>query len=167
MSGKRNPEHEKQYEKYYLVKETPARGISIEPKQEAIYKAELNYGYFTLLSNGIKDPLEALELYRAKDLIEKAFGSLKERLNMRRQFVSSEDSLDGKLFVQFVALLYLSRIQKTVLDQDLYKSYTLRSLLDELDVIQRFDYPGRAPVYSEVTAKQAALFSAFGAKPLS
>lgn len=167
LSGKRSPEHEKQYEKYCLVKETPARGISIEPKQEAIDKAELNYGYFALLSNGIKDPLEALELYRAKDLIEKAFGSLKERLNMRRQFVSSEDSLDGKLFVQFVALLYLSRIQKTMLDQDLHKSYTLRSLLDELDVIQRFDYPGRAPVYSEVTAKQAALFSAFGAKPLS
>ena len=167
LSGKRDPEHEKQYDKYYLVKETPARGISIEPKQDAIDKAEQNYGYFALISNGIKDPLEALELYRAKDLIEKAFGSLKERLNMRRQFVSSEDSLDGKLFVQFLALIYLSKIQKTMLDQDLYKTYTLRGLLDELDVIQRFDYPGKAPIYSEVTVKQAALFSAFGVKPLS
>jgi len=54
-----------------------------------------------------------------------------------------------------------------MLDQDLYKSYTLRNLLDELDVIQRFDCPGRAPVYSEVTGKQASLFSAFGVKPLS
>ena len=111
--------------------------------------------------------MEALELYRAKDLIEKAFGSLKERLNMRREFVSSEDSLDGKLFVQFLALILLSRIQKTMLDQGLYKSYTLRGLLDELDVIQRFDYPGKAPVYSEVTVKQAALFSAFSINPLS
>ena len=167
LSGKRDPEHEKQYDKYYVVKETPARGISLEPKQEAIDMAEQNYGYFALISNGIKDPLEALELYRAKDLIEKAFGSLKERLNMRRQFVSSEDSLEGKLFVQFVALIYLSRIAKTMLDQDLYKSHTLRSLLDELDVIQRFDYPGRVPIYSEVTVKQTALFSAFGVKPIS
>lgn len=167
LSGKRNPEHEKQYDKYYLVREMPARGISIEPKQDAIDKAEKNYGYFALISNGIKDPLEALELYRAKDLIEKAFGSLKERLNMRREFVSSEDSLDGKLFVQFLALILLSRIQKTMLDQGLYKSYTLRGLLDELDVIQRFDYPGKAPVYSEVTVKQAALFSAFSINPLS
>ena len=54
-----------------------------------------------------------------------------------------------------------------MIDQDLYKSHTLRGLLDELDVIQRFDYPGRVPVYSEVTVKQAALYSAFGAKPLS
>ncbi len=167
LSGKRSPEHEKQYEKFYTIQETPARGVSIEPKQEAIDRAEQNYGYFALISNGIKDPLEALELYRAKDLIEKAFGSLKERLNMRRQFVSSEDSLDGKLFVQFLALIYLTRIQKTMLDQNLYKTYTLRALLDELDVIQRFDYPGKAPIYSEVTVKQASLFSAFGVKPLS
>ena len=167
LSGKRDAGHEKQYEKYYHVKQTPVRGISIAPKQEAIDKAERNYGYFALMSNGVKDPLEALELYRAKDLIEKAFGNLKERLNMRRQYVSSEDSLDGKLFVQFVALIYLSRIQKTMLDNDLYKTYTLRNLLDELDVIQRFDYPGKAPVYSEVTVKQAALFSVFGAVPPS
>ena len=167
LSGKRNPEHEKQYEKFYTIQETTARGVSIKPKQEAIDRAEQNYGYFALISNGIKDPLEALELYRAKDLIEKAFGSLKERLNMRRQYVSSEDSLDGKLFVQFLALIYLSRIQKTMLEQDLYKTHTLRGLLDELDVIQRFDYPGKAPVYSEVTVKQASLFSLFGVKPLS
>ena len=167
LSGKRCPEHEKQYERYYTVSETPVRGISIEAKQDVIDKTEENFGYFALLSNGIKDPLEALELYRAKDLIEKAFGNLKERLNMRRQYVSSEDSLDGKLFVQFVALIYLSRIQKTILDNNLYKAYTLRGLLDELDVIQRFDYPRKAPIYSEVTTKQAALFSAFGVKPLS
>jgi hypothetical protein len=49
----------------------------------------------------------------------------------------------------------------------LCKSHTLRGLLDDLDVIQRFDYPGRAPTYSEVTAKQAARYSAFGVKPLS
>jgi hypothetical protein len=45
---------------YYEVKETPVRGISITPKQEAIEAAEKNYGYFALLSNGLKDPLEAL-----------------------------------------------------------------------------------------------------------
>ena len=135
------------------MKETPARGICIEPKQDAIDKAEQNCGYFALISNGIKDPLEALELYHAKDLIEKAIGSLKERLNMRKQFVSSEDSLNGKLFVHFLALIYLSRIQKTVFDQDIYKMYTFRGLLDEPDVIQRFEYPGKAPVYSVLTMK--------------
>ena len=46
------------------------------------------------------------------DFTEKAFGNLKERLNMRRTLVSSEQSLDGKLFVEFIALIYLSHIKK-------------------------------------------------------
>jgi len=48
------------------------------------------------------DAKRAIELYCNKDVVERAFGGLKERLNMRRLFVSSEQSLDGKLFVQFV-----------------------------------------------------------------
>jgi transposase len=44
-------------------------------------KATKNYGYFVLLSNEVKDPFEALSLYRSKDVVKKAFGNLKDRLN--------------------------------------------------------------------------------------
>lgn len=73
--------------------------------------AEKDYGYFALISNEIKDPIKALETYRNKDLVEKAFGNLKERLNMRRTVMSSDSALEGKLFVQFIALIYLSYIK--------------------------------------------------------
>lgn len=122
-SGKRIPEHEKQYSKYYEIHETPKRGISIVPKQEVIDEAEKNYGYFALLSNGIKDPLQALEIYRTKDMIEKAFGNLKERLNMRRTSVASEENLEGKLFVQFVALIYMSYIKKVMVESNCLKPH--------------------------------------------
>jgi transposase len=56
------------------------------------------------MSNGIKYPVTALKIYRTKDLIEKAFVNLKERLNMRRMSVASEENLEGKLFVQFAQL---------------------------------------------------------------
>ena len=36
------------------------------------------------------DAVTAPELYRNKDVVEKAFGNLKERLNMRRALVSPE-----------------------------------------------------------------------------
>jgi DNA-binding GntR family transcriptional regulator len=39
--------------------------------------------------------------------VEKAIGNLKERLSARREGVSSESHLSGKLFVQFIALMYL------------------------------------------------------------
>ena len=124
MSGKRTSEHEKLYIKYYEIKETPVRGITLTPKKDALDAAKKNYGYFALISNEIKDPLEALEIYRSKDLVEKAFGNLKERLNMRRTSVSSAENLEGKLFVQFVALIYLSYYKEgNVREQSVQKLY--------------------------------------------
>lgn len=161
-SGNRVPEHEKQYARYYEIHETAVKGITLTPKQEAISAVEKYYGYFALLSNGVKDPLEALEIYRSKDLIEKAFGNLKERLNMRRTSVSSEENLEGKLFVQFVALIYLSYIKKAMSDNNLFKDYTMQELLDELDVIERFEQPGRKPRLGEITQKQMYLYKCLG-----
>jgi transposase len=164
-SRKRNPDHEKLYEKYYEVNDTPVRGVSLVAKQQAIVEAEKDYGYFAMISNGIKDPLEALEIYRTKDLIEKAFGNLKERLSMRRTSVWSEENLDGKLFVQFVALIYLSYIKKAMSDHDLFKDYTMQELLDEFDLIERFEQPGRKHRIGEMTEKQEKLYSYFDVAP--
>jgi len=111
-SDKRNPEHEKQYAKYFNVKATPVRGVKANTKEDAIVVAKKNYGYFLFLSNDIKDPIEALEIYRNKDLVEKAFGNLKKRLNFSCPAVSSDQMLDGKLFAEFIALIYLSYIKK-------------------------------------------------------
>jgi len=95
-------------------------------------------------------------------VIEKAFGNLKERLNMRRTSVSSDESLDGKLFVQFIALIYLSYIKKVMSDNNLFKSYTLQELLDEFDSIERFERPGRKHHISEITKKQMELYTVMG-----
>ncbi|BCG58825.1 IS1634 family transposase [Paenibacillus sp. URB8-2] len=161
-SGKREPAHEKAYAKYFEVTSTPKRGISIKPKQEAINAAAKNYGYFALLSNEIKDPIEALAVYRNKDVIEKAFGNLKERLNFRRMEVSSERSLDGKLFVEFIALIYLSYIKKVMQEKQLFQRYTMQGLLDELDVIECYERPGHDLQFGEITKRQIELYDALG-----
>jgi transposase len=164
-SGKRNPEHEKQYAKYFEISTTPIRGAKVIPKEKAITQAEKDYGYFVLISNEIKDPIIALETYRNKDLVEKAFGNLKERLNLRRTAVSSESSLEGKLFVQFIALIYLSHIKKQMSEKGLFKDYTMQELLDELDVIEAFEHPGSVLRVGEVTKKQADLYKTLGVTP--
>ena len=78
------------------------------------------YGFFVLISNEVKDPVTALRLYRMRDVIEKAFWNIKERLNLRRTLTSSESSLEGKLFVEFVALIYLSYIKKKMEEAGLF-----------------------------------------------
>lgn len=167
ISGKRVPEHEKLYAKFLNSHTTPARGTKITFKEGAIAKAEKDYGYFVLISNTLKDPIEALEIYRNKDVVEKAFGNLKDRLNLRRTLVSSETSLDGKLFVQFIALIFLSYIKKQMQVNDLFKFYTVQSLLDELDVIEAFEFPNHHRRLGEISKKQLALFSSLGVSPPS
>ncbi len=167
VSGKRNPEHEKQYTKYFEINTTPIRGIKVTPKLETIKKAEKDYGFFALISNEVKDPIKALETYRNKDVVEKAFGNLKERLNLRRTAVSSESSLKGKLFVQFVALIYLSYIKKRMSEKGLYQNHTMQELLDELDVIEVFENPGNALRIGEVTKKQEELYRSLGVAPIT
>jgi len=164
-SGKKVQEHEKQYAKYFDSKSTPIRGTKVTVRQDVVNEAKKNYGYFTLLSNEVKDSIEALEIYRNKDLVEKAFGNLKERLNFSRTAVSSDQSLDGKLFVEFIALIYLSYLKKGMQEENLFKRYTMHEFLDELDVIECFENPGRAPRMGEVTKRQAALYEAMGVVP--
>ena len=53
LSGKRIPEHEKDYRKYFEIRETPKRGISLSYKQEAINAARERYGFFVLISNEV------------------------------------------------------------------------------------------------------------------
>jgi len=166
-SGQRNVDHEKSYAKYFDIQSTPVRGTKVIARQDTIDETKKNYGYFALISNEIKDPIEALEIYRNKDLVEKAFGNLKERLNLRRTLVSSDLSLDGKLFVEFIALIYLSYVKKKMQEGDIFKKYTLQSLLDELDIIECFEQKGRERRWGEMTNRQIGLYSTLGITPPS
>ena len=162
LTGKRRDDYGKEYDTYFTVTETPKRGRKVEPKQEAMREAARNYGYFALLSNEVKGPFEALSLYRSKDIVEKAFGNLKERLNFRRMQVSSELSLNGKLFVEFVALIFLSYVKKKMQDAKLFEKWTLQGLLDELDSIELFEAPGHGRILGETTKKQEQLYRDLG-----
>ena len=67
--------------------------------------------------------------------------------------VSSETSLSGKLFVELVALIYLSYIKKQMQDNNLFKDYTMQQVLDKLDVIECFENPTQvAPRYKDSAA---------------
>ena len=162
QSGQHKEYRLKDYDKYFTVTNTPKRGRKVEPKEDAMRMAAKNYGFFALLSNEVNNPFEALSIYRSKDIVEKGFGNLKERLNFRRMQVSSELSLNGKLFVEFVALIYLSYIKKKMQDAGLFDKWTLQGVLDELDIIEILEAPGHGRVLGEITEKQSNLYKALG-----
>ena len=81
---------------------------------------------------------------------------------MRRTSVSSSENLEGKLFVQFIALIYLSYIKTAMCENDLHKKHTTQELFDDLDVIERYEQPEKKHRMGEMTKKQTELYTALG-----
>ena len=50
------------------------RGVRVIPIHTAMDQAKSRFGFFVLLSNEVKTSQMALEIYRNKDVVEKAFG---------------------------------------------------------------------------------------------
>lgn len=165
MEGNLIKEHQKGYEQFFEIKKTPKKGRKIYYKEEAIKEARRYFGYFALVANEKMDAFTALHLYRMKDVVEKAFGNLKERLNMRRLLVSSEKSLDGKIFIEFIALILISHLDHRMKLSELYKKYTLHQLIDKLDVIECFEDTDHSLRIGEILSKQKAIYVALGVEP--
>lgn len=155
-------EHAAEYDRFFTVKDTPKRGRKVIPRQDAIDALRRGYGFFALLSNEKLDPPTALAIYRLRNVVETAFWDLKQRLDMKRTLVSSDASMDGKLFVQFVALIFLSYIKRKMTEAELLGKLTLNELLDDLDDIVIYLPPGKRPIYGPILKPQAALFEALG-----
>lgn len=157
-------DNQKYYDQYFLIKKTPKRGKQISYNQPAIDAYKKNAaGYLVLLSNDIKDPVEALKAYRNKDVVEKGFDNLKNRLDMKRLRVHLEANMKGRLFIQFIALILVSYIQQIINEQDKIKFRTVSELLEELELLNTVKFASHyGQITSELTKKQREIFKAFG-----
>ena len=155
-------EHKKAYAQFFEVKDTAVRGRRVYHKEEAIKAARRYFGYFALITNEKMDAFMALHLYRMKDIVEKAFGNIKERLNLRWLLVKSEKNLDGKIFTEFVALILISHLDHKMREAKLYRTYSMQQLLDRLDVLECCEDEGHRLRIGEFTTKQADIYEALG-----
>jgi hypothetical protein len=154
------------YEKYFEVIETPKRGRKVIPRDEAINEhARKTCGFFVLITNDIKDAVVALRLYRDKDCIEKGFDDLKNALDMKRLRVHSATTMEGRLFVQFVALVLVAGIRNIMEISGLDKKMTMPEMLNEMKSLRSVKLPRkRKPIYTKASKKQKEILCAFGIK---
>lgn len=108
-----------------------------------------------ILTTKFKDPLEALAVYREKDVVEKCFDNLKNDLDMKRLRVHASERMKSRLFIQFVALICTSQIRKTIQEKLPNSNQTPRTLLLELESLTTVHYTGNTRIaWTEVTKAQ-------------
>jgi transposase len=155
-SGKPNNDHQDSYDTFFVIKTTPKRGTKVAYNHEAINQYINRYaGFQALLTNSIKNPVEALQIYRDKDVVEKSFDDLKNQLDMKRLRMHSSTTVDGRFFVQFIALIYMSALRREMRKTGLIERYTVRELLQEMETLTMIKYSSKyGHILTEVTKQQ-------------
>ena len=163
-SGKRKKEHEEYYNRYLIISETPKRGVKVLFNDEEILRTRKRYaGFFCILSNAIKDPLTALRVYRAKDVVENSFDDLKNHLDMKRLRMHSSGTMDARLFLQFLALIYICQIRNVIQEDKVLRNLTVREVMENMETLVQIKYSHRyGQLLTETNPIQRKIMEAFG-----
>lgn len=91
--------------KYLVIRERRGQ-VHVTFNEEECAVAQKYHGYFALVTNKERDPFECLRKYRRRETIEAFFEAGKQKADGTRPRVWDQDTLRGRMFVQFVALCY-------------------------------------------------------------
>lgn len=116
---------QKMAEKYLLI-EKRGKKTTVKFDDDACREVQRYHGFLALISSKKQDTFECLRKYRDRTYIESFFSALKERADGARPRVESEETLDGRMFVQFVELCYYEYLKNTIKE-------TIGDLEKELD----------------------------------
>lgn len=164
LKGKTIEEIDKNLRKYLIVKQTPKRGLQVEFNEEEIQKKRGKYsGFFCIFSNKIKDAKEALRVYRNKDVVENCFDDLKNHMDMKRLRVHTSPTMNGRLFLQFVALIYISSIRSEIQNDKKLQYFTARKVLEAMETLVKVKYANKyGEVFTETSLTQRKIMDIFG-----
>ena len=128
-----------------------------------------NAGIFMVISDSIKLSNQAYRAYKMRQTIEDNFATLKVRMGLKRTRVSTEDSLCGKCFIEFIALTLYSFIQaaanKAEASGKASPHHSIAGLLAELSGIEEYYFSDRhAHIVNTLSKAQRATLKYFGLK---
>jgi transposase len=156
-----NPKLQQEYEKYLIITKAPQSSMPrIKIRYDVIEKELETAGWLILLSSNISDSKKALDIYRAKDVVEKGFYRIKNSIDLGRMRIHSQQSMQNKLFAGFISLILLSHINKVMLEKGLYKHMTLKKLILTLKKLRLQRINGQDILFP-VTKDQRSIFEAF------
>ena len=137
----------KELAKYFIVsKPKHARHRSVEYNIDKIKQHENNYaGYVCFISNdkNITTARDALSEYSTRDYIEKDFDEMKNDLDMRRIRVHTDQRMKARLFIQFLAEIYIREIRVRLHSSDACNKMTKRQIFSHIKTIYKIKFKGK------------------------
>jgi transposase len=155
------------YERYFIITDTPKRGLKIAFNDAEIQKHRKRYaGFFCILSTHLKDPCEALRIYRRKDAVENCFDDLKNQLDMKRLRVHGSAAMDSRIFLQFLALIIISALRKTARTDKTLKNMSTREIIESMETLVQIKYQDRyGQLHTEISPLQRKILDIFNITP--
>jgi transposase len=153
------------YGKYFIVKNTPKRGYRVRRNMAAINEFKTDYaGYWVIVTNFEKDAKKALNLYRQRSRVEQHYDDLKNELDMMRVRTHRKETMTGRIFVHFIALIILQQLRIMMEDSGLQDgTLTVRTMMKKVDSYTRIKFKGKyKDIHSTMTKSQREIFKAFG-----
>lgn len=128
------------YEKLFKLKYDKNGYLeSYKRNENAIQKEIDKLGFFVIVTSKEMTAVEALDIYRQRDSVEKIFRMLKTGLEYDTFRVHSQDSLESKTYVMFIASIvrnYLfQELKKVSKTENNKKNYTVPAVISELEKI--------------------------------
>jgi hypothetical protein len=162
-TGNERAEHAEDYKRFFTVRETPKRGRRIIPNAKAEEGALKKYaGFSCILTTKKMSAMEALEVYRRKEAVENCFDDLKNHLDMKRLRVHSSPAMDSRLFVQFIALILLSKVRSVSKKSDALRVMSVREIMEAMETIRAFREPIFLKTLILLHFKRVFSFTAYG-----
>ena len=158
-----NEKYVAEYKKYLIIRKSrqSSSGVTVNIREDVVAKELETVGWFVLISNHIDNTQTAHDVYRMKDVVEKSFLKYKNNLGLSRLRVHSDDRMQNKIFVAFIALIIASAIHETMKKKELFKCMTFDKLILVLAKLKSATVNGKA-ILCPVTKEQTTIFEAFG-----
>lgn len=155
-------------EKYYeLVYAEDGAFLGARERNDVIEREIKLAGYFAIITSEEMTAAEALTLYKSRDTSEKLFRGDKSYLGNRSFRNYTRESVEAKIFVEFIALIVRNKMSTCLQDEnDRLKSRqnymnvpaAIREL-EKIELIRLLD--GAYRLDHAITAKQKAILKAF------
>ena len=109
-----------------------------------------------------------VELYRfnkSETLPEKDFDEMKNDLDMRRIRVQTDDRMKSRLFIQFIAEIYMREIRVCIRNSETCKKLTRKQIFSHIQTIYKIKFIGKyRDVYPELSRYQREILNALNVK---